>query len=261
MTKKEKREYDNLTRNAEQIELLLEPDTAPASASGKVYGYCRISTPKQSIERQIRNIKAAYPDAVIIQEAFSGTTMARPKWEQLYNRLEYGDTVVFDSVSRMSRDAAEGYKVYETLFKRGVELIFLKEPHVNTSTYKSVQQVSMTGTDADLILAGVNQYLLRLAERQIQLAFGQSEKEVADLRQRTKEGIETARIAGKQIGRTEGDKLHIKKKGPAKDVIRRHSRSFGGSLDDEECMKLAGVSRVTYYKYKKEIKAETVFCN
>ena len=34
----------------------------------KVYGYCRISTSKQSMERQIRNIKLAYPDAVIVKE-------------------------------------------------------------------------------------------------------------------------------------------------------------------------------------------------
>ena len=31
------------------------------------YGYCRISTKKQSLERQVRNIKAEYPDAVILQ--------------------------------------------------------------------------------------------------------------------------------------------------------------------------------------------------
>ena len=35
----------------------------------RVFGYCRISTQKQSIERQIVNIKSKYPDAVIIEEA------------------------------------------------------------------------------------------------------------------------------------------------------------------------------------------------
>ena len=34
-----------------------------------IYGYCRISTPQQNIERQERNIKAAYPDAVLVSEA------------------------------------------------------------------------------------------------------------------------------------------------------------------------------------------------
>lgn len=39
----------------------------------KIYGYCRISTPKQNIERQIRNILREYPDAIIVQETFTGT--------------------------------------------------------------------------------------------------------------------------------------------------------------------------------------------
>ena len=39
------------------------------SENGHVYGYCRISRKEQSIDRQIRNIKAAYPEAIIIQEA------------------------------------------------------------------------------------------------------------------------------------------------------------------------------------------------
>ena len=62
----------------------------------------------------------------------------------------------------------------------------------------------------DLILDGINKYLLRLAEDQIRLAFAQSEKEVQDLRQRTREGIETARISGKQIGGITGRKFTIK---------------------------------------------------
>lgn len=39
----------------------------------KVYGYCRISTGKQNIERQIRNIKTEYPEAFIIEEVYTGT--------------------------------------------------------------------------------------------------------------------------------------------------------------------------------------------
>ena len=38
-----------------------------------MYGYCRISTKQQSIDRQIRNIKSNYDKAVIIQEVYTGT--------------------------------------------------------------------------------------------------------------------------------------------------------------------------------------------
>ena len=67
-----------------------------------IYGYCRISTAKQSIDRQIRNIKAEYPTAHIVQEAYTGTSIFRPEWLKLYRILKAGDTVVFDSVSRMA---------------------------------------------------------------------------------------------------------------------------------------------------------------
>ena len=45
---------------------------------------------------------------------------------------------------------------------------------------------------------------MELAKEQIRLAFIQAQKEVDDLRQRTKEGIETARRDGKQIVQKKG---------------------------------------------------------
>ena len=114
----------------------------------------------------------------------------------------------------------------------------------------------MTGDDTDLILQGVNAYLLRLAAKQIRLAFEQAQKEVDDLHDRTKEGIQTAKLNGKQIGQKQGAKLNVKKAAPAKAAILQHSKDFGGTLDDKDCMKLAGVSRNTYFKYKRELKEE-----
>ena len=61
-----------------------------------IYGYCRIFTAKQSIDRQIRNIKAEYPTAHIVQEAYTGTSIFRPERLKLYRALKAGDTVVFD---------------------------------------------------------------------------------------------------------------------------------------------------------------------
>lgn len=60
---------------------------------------------------------------------------------------------------------------------------------------------------------------MELAKEQIIIAFEQAEKEVQDLRQRTKEGIETARINGKQIGQTSRSKLTTKKSIQAKEEI------------------------------------------
>ena len=231
----------------------------------RVYGYARISRKQQNIERQIRNIKAAYPEAVIIQEAFTGTKVeGRKEFEKLLKVVKDGDTIIFDSVSRMSRNAADGFCLYQLLLQHGVELCFLREPHINTSVYKEAaeKQISavQTGDDAtDELLAaitvGINRYMLRLAERQIQLAFDQAQKEVDDLHTRTREGIETARLQGKQIGGVSGRKLNVKKAAVAKDVILKHSRDFGGSLSDTECIRLAGISRNSFYRYKAELRS------
>jgi DNA invertase Pin-like site-specific DNA recombinase len=226
--------------------------------NSRIYGYCRVSTMRQNIERQIRNVKELYPDAVIVTDEFTGTRLDRPGWQKLYKQLREGDTVVFDQVSRMSRDADEGFRVYEELFQKGVNLIFIKEPHINTETYKKAMEtgVPMTGTNVDYILEGVNRYLMSLAKEQIRLAFDQAEKEVEDLRQRTREGIETARLNGKQIGAVPGKKLTTKKSLEAKEVIRKHSKDFGGSLNDVELMQMTGLARNTYYKYKKELREQ-----
>ena len=226
----------------------------------KVYGYVRISTKKQSIDRQIRNILREYPDAHIVEEVFTGTTTERKEFKKLLVRVKKGDTIVFDSVSRMSRSASEGVNHYKKLYSEGVELVFLKERHIDTFTYKKAlkNQLEYTNSTVDFILEGINKYLLALAEEQIRLAFEQSEKEVIDLHQRTKEGIETARLNGKQIGLAKGTKLTTKKSIESKDIIMKHSKSFGGTLSDNEVMKLAGISRNSFYKYKRELKVQTM---
>lgn len=221
-----------------------------------LYGYCRISKAKQSIERQIRNIKAAYPEALIVQEVFTRTRIDRKEWQKLCNKVKSGDTIIFDSVSRMSGNANDGFSAYEDLYNRGVSLVFLKEPHINTSTYKQALEnnVKLTGSNVDYILEGVNKYLMALAKEQIRLAFEQSEKEVEDLHLRTREGIETARLNGKQIGQRQGAKLTTKKSIAAKETILKHSKDFCGSLNDLEVMQLTGLARNTFYKYKRELR-------
>lgn len=220
-----------------------------------IYGYARISRRSQSIERQIRNIKSEYPSAVIYQEAFSGRRIDRPKWMALYNKVESGDVIVFDSVSRMSRSAEEGADAYFELLEKGIDLVFLKEHYIDTEVYKKESQdkIALTKSDVDPILKGINEFFRNLARKQIMIAFEQAEKEVSDLRQRTREGIETARLQGKQIGLPKGSKIETKKSKLAKEKIQKYSKDFGGALPDNECIKLCGCSRNSYYKYKREL--------
>lgn len=224
-----------------------------------VYGYCRISRATQSIDRQIRNITEFDSSAKLYKEAFTGTTQDRPEWQKLRKKLKQGDTVIFDSVSRMSRNAEEGFAEYESLYNSGINLVFIKEPHINTETYKAAmtKSIPMTGTKVDLILNGVNAFLLELAKDQIRLAFDQAEKEVTDLHKRTAEGMQTAKNNGRQIGRRQGAEIVTKKSIEAKKLILKHSLDFGGSLTDKEVIQMiGGIARNTFYKYKRELKAE-----
>lgn len=234
----------------------------------KIYGYCRVSTKKQVIERQIKNIRAAYSDAIIVQESYTGTKMDRPAWNNLMKKLKAGDTVVFDEVSRMSRTADEGCDVYEQLFTEGINLVFLKQKHVSTDVYRQAleRQIDIamnTGNAAtdkfmQSIVDALNSYLMDLAKEQIRLAFEQAQDEVDHLHQRTKEGIEAARLHGKQIGQKPGAKLTTKKSLAAKEIIKKHNKDFGGSLSNEETWTLAGISKMSFYKYKSELRSEVV---
>ncbi len=225
-----------------------------------VYGYARISRPTQSIERQIRNILERDSHAHIFKEAYTGTTQDRPEWVKLLKRVKPGDTIIFDSVSRLSRNAEEGFGEYEKLYNAEVNLVFLKEPHINTDTYKSAlsNEIGLTGNEiADEYIKATNRVLMILARQQIQLAFDQAQKEVDDLHHRTSEGMMTAKINGKQIGRAEGSKITTKKSMAAKEMILRYSADFNGSLNDTEVMRLIGkIARGSYYKYKRELKTE-----
>ena len=229
-----------------------------------IYGYARVSTPHQKLERQITNISNLYPKAQIFREHFTGTTQSRPIWDKLINIVQKGDTIVFDSVSRMSRNATEGFEDYKRLYQQGISLIFLNEPLINTSVYENsksnILSISInTGNQAvDDFFKGnvrlINDLLLALAEEQIKTAFEQSEKEVNDLHTRISEGMREAKKNGVQIGLAKGITLTTKKSIECRAIIKKHSKDFGGTLEDPDVMKLCGCSRNSYYKYKKEAK-------
>ena len=232
----------------------------------KEYGYCRISTPQQSIDRQERNIKAEYPNAHISKEAYTGTKVeGRKELDKILKVVKAGDTIVFDSVSRMSRNADEGIALYEQLFNKDVELVFLKEQHINTSVYREAlqNQIDITVNTGDAatdnlmntIIEALKKFQMDLAKKQIEPAFSQAQKEVDDLHKRTSGDIERARLNRKKIGGVTGKEMNTKKN-REKAEIQKHSIGFGSTLNYVDCMKLTELSRNTYYKYKRELKAE-----
>ena len=159
-----------------------------------------------------------------------------------------------------------GCEIYEDLFKRDISIEFLKEPHINTEVYKEAlnNQIKIkleTGNKAtdelmNTIIEALNKYTIELAKEQIKIVFDQAQKELEDLHIRTSEGMETAKRNGKRVGTPKGAKLTTKKSKEAKEIILKHCKDFNGTLNDIECMKLTGLARNTYYKYKRELKED-----
>ena len=199
------------------------------------------------------------------------TVIGYKEFENVINEAKAGKLnkkykLVFDSASRMSRDSEGGCALYEDLFNHNVCIEFLKEPQINTEVYKQrlesqIKLQIVTGNPAtdkliNAIIKELNDFTISLAKDQIKTVFDQAQKELEDLHVRTAEGLVTAKEAGKRIGLEKGTKLTTKKEKEAKEIILKHSKSFNGTLNDTECRKLAGVSRNSYYKYKKELTAE-----
>lgn len=221
-----------------------------------IYGYCRVSTKKQNILRQVENIIKIYPTAKVFQEAYTGTTTDRKEWSKLKKMVKPGDTIIFDSVSRMSRNAEEGIKEYFNFVEKDIELIFLKEGYINTALYKKAleNKIDSTGNKiADIYIDATNEVLKILAQEQIKIAFDQAEKEVLDLRERTKEGLRVTKAKGTVLGRKQGDTYTTKKEKEMREKIKKLAKDFGGNLKDIEVFTLLGITKNTYYKYKKNI--------
>lgn len=233
-----------------------------------IVGYARVSTPTQKLDRQIANLKAAYPNIVIVSETYSGKTENRPKWQKLLRQCRSGivSKLVFDEVSRFSRNAEEAVKEYKELYNLGIELEFLKEPHINSSVYKqaSERQININTDSMDnetahllnTVISGLNDYLLAVAEKQIYLAFEHAQKERELLSKRTSEGLKQAKLMGSKVGRQKGDKIVTKKKKKVIKVIRNRYKEFGGDLSATEIYKICNVTKSTFYRYLNELKAE-----
>lgn len=251
----------------------------------KTYAYMRVSTQRQKIERQETNIKKQYArdnditdiekawekNVKVYKEKYTGTSNDRPMWQALIKSVKPGDVIYFDSVSRMSRNAQEGMSDYEQLYNMGVTLIFLNEPSINTSVFKDRLQANIesvqTGDEKtdkllNTIIQALQDYTIDLAKAQVFEAFIQAEKEVNDLKDRTKGGIAEAHKRGSVSGRRTGTSVTTQKSIHVKQIILERSKSFNGVDSDSKVIQYINgdknpknhVSRNSYYKYKTAMK-------
>ena len=231
----------------------------------KIYGYVRVSTVNQKTQRQIDNIKSYNSDTIIREEKQSGKDIEnRTVFKKLLSDVRSGDTIIFDEVSRMSRNAAEGYELYMNLMEHGINLIFLKEHHIDTDEYKRrtenhIQKIESQNDNISKLINGILDLVAEFEKENlkdnIRLAFEQAEHERLFLIKRVTEGKDKSeKHQGRPIGSTnqKTDKAdHIKK------IIREQSKDFEGKFSDAKIMReYLHIARNTYYKYKREMLAE-----
>ncbi len=251
---------------------LFQPGKERARLMCKVYGYVRVSTVQQKVERQINNIEGFSSKdldtlPIIVSEKQSGKDIEnRAEFKKLLNKLKPGDTVIFDEVSRMSRNADEGYALYMELMSKDITLIFLKERHIDTDEYKRrtqkhIEKVSSSNKKMDNLINGILELVAEFEQENlkdnIRLAFEQADHERQFLIKRVKEG-KTA--SDKKQGRPEGSTNKATDKADhIKQTIKDLSKDFEGKYSDAKILGeyLHNTSKGTYYKYKAELREET----
>ncbi|MGG2091567.1 recombinase family protein [Bacillus sp. S13(2024)] len=196
----------------------------------KKFGYVRVSSKDQNEERQIQNMKdLGIEDRDIFIDKESGKNMERENYQMLKRLARTGDTIVFDSLTRLGRnmnDTLEEFRYYE---KHKVNLQFIKEPYIN---------VNYTGESTNDVI----QSAIQKATLTILSAF--AEKERIDIKQRQAEGIALARKQGKHLGRPPVEITEA--------FIEAYKEWKSGSITAVGAMKKYGIKRSSFYKLAKQ---------
>ena len=228
----------------------------------KEFAYCSSGCSRPQFEKQINNINRKYPNAIIIKEQYSKTVTDRTELNKLLAQLEADDTLIVNSMDRLSRDPQELLRYYIELAKKGVKLVFINQPYMNTdlytSAYEDMLSRSYESKDEDIVTG-----LTLLLSAQIVSILEKSWEDLQSHRGQMREIYEEEKAEEKRLGRLKGKKYESRKSFMVKELIKRYNQNYDGSMNDVQTMEqirneMGTISRNTYYKYKKELAQELV---
>lgn len=187
-----------------------------------IYGYARVSSVGQakdgnSLEAQEKALKERGCQE-IYQEAFTGTTTNRPKFTELINKLQKGDTLVVTKLDRFARTASEGAALVEQLHKRGIAIHILNMGLVDN-------------TDMGKLMVTM---LLAIAEFECN-------------------SIKTRLNEGKEIAKAHGKKINGRYTIDIPDFEKFHEKQKRGEISVKECCSILNISRSTWYNRVSEV--------
>ncbi|MEB9435451.1 recombinase family protein [Bacillus cereus] len=150
----------------------------------KTFGYIRVSSKDQKEDRQIKKmLDKGINERDLLIDKVSGKSFDRPSYQALKQMVREGDTVVFDSITRMGRNMNDTMKEYEWFVENGINLCFIEEPMINTNNNSD-----------DVMKQAIQKIILTMLT-----AF--AEKERKEIKARQAEGIAIAKEQGVKFGR------------------------------------------------------------
>ncbi len=192
------------------------------------YGRCSTNETRQDINRQIRELKAAGAEEIIV-EFEHGNAKIKQNLNALLDKAIEGDTLITLEVSRLTRSTQQICELIEIIRKKRLRLVI-----VGSITIDCRQGQIDPMSEAFMKMAGVF-----------------SELELQMIRARVRSGMQNAKVKGKQIGRKQTTAENI----PA--AFTKHYPALEeGNLNISELARLCGISRPTAYKYKKILENE-----
>lgn len=146
------------------------------------YGYVRVSTTEQNIDRQIRAMNERGIENIYIDK-FTGISFDRPNYEKLRRRMKSGDVLFVKSLDRFGRKYTAVLEEWRYLAKKGVAVVVMDMPILDTRN-----------KDGNLMGRFVSDLVLQI------LSFV-AEQEYRNIHERQRQGIEAAKAAGVRFGR------------------------------------------------------------
>ena len=192
------------------------------------YFYARISSSSQKEDRQLDSIKNLDidPRDIYVDKA-SGKNFDRPEWNALKRSIRSGDVLFIKSIDRLGRNKAGILEQWKWLFDNEIDIVVLDMPILDTRQYKELSGVG------ELITSLVLEILAWLAE-----------EERVNIKQRQKEGIESAKLRNVKFGRPK-----IQMDDNFKSIYKQWK---DGILTAKNAMKMLELKPNTFYRRLKE---------
>ena len=152
----------------------------------RIFGYARVSSKEQNLDRQIEALSKLVPDERIMTDKASGKNLNRPSYQALKSPLglRKGDTLIITSLDRLSRNKEEIKQELQWFQEKKVRLKILDLP-----------------TSLIEISEGQQWILDMIQNILIEVLASIAEQERLTIRKRQREGIEAAKKRGKHMGR------------------------------------------------------------